>query len=374
MEKWPDKGPDILLELKDLPATYSSVIVKNEIIYTTGIKDTLEIIMAIHPNGSTKWQTVYGKAWDKSFNHARSTPTIEGNNAYVISGRGNISCIDISNGMLQWSVDGHKKYEGSWGTWGIAESPLVVDDKVIYTPGGNRTTMVALDKENGETVWESPSLENKSAYTSPLLVERGDLKMIISVIADYVICVNADDGEILWSFYYKGINDPKRGGSINPVTPIVNDNEVFVTSGYNHVGIMLQMAEDFRSVNMKWKTNDLDVHHGGVVEVDGYLYGANYTSVVNGNWTCIDWDSGALKYEEKWRGKGSIIATDGFLICYDERRGHVGLVRITPEKFDIISEFRVVQSRGPHWSHPAIFNDKLYIRHNDALVVYSIGY
>ncbi|MFC2129432.1 PQQ-binding-like beta-propeller repeat protein [Bacteroidota bacterium] len=373
MEKWPESGPKILLQREGLPTSYSSVIVKDDIIYTTGIKDSLEILMAINPDGSKKWKTVYGKAWNQSFANARCTPTIEGNSAYVISGRGDIACIDISTGDINWSVNGYAKFEGSWGKWGTAESPLLVDNKVIYTPGGKKTTMVALNKETGETIWESESLRNKTAYTSPVLVERGQLKMIITVLGKYIVCVNAKDGDILWSFNYKEIDDPASGGDINPITPIVIGNEVFVTSGYNHVGIMLVMAEDYRTVSLKWKTNDLDVHHGGVVEVDGYLYAANYTSVVDGNWSCISWDTGELEYEQNWKGKGSIIATDSFLICYDERRGHVGLVKINPEKFEIISEFRVEAGRGPHWSHPAIFNDKLYIRHGDALVVYEIG-
>lgn len=373
LEKWPDGGPEILLEKEGLPTTYSSVIVKDEIIFTSGIEDSLEVLMAIYPDGSRKWKTVYGKAWDQSFPNARCTPTIEGNYAYVISGRGDVACIEINNGRQKWSVDMQKKYKASWGKWGIAESPLIVDDKVICTPGGNRTTMVALDKATGKTIWESRSIKNKTAYTSPLLVVRGNMKMIITVLAKHVVCVNAENGEILWKYNYKDIDTPSNGSTINPVTPIAKGNEVFVTSGYNHVGIMLEMTDDFRSVNMKWKTKDLDVHHGGVVEVDGYLYAANFTSIVDGNWLCLDWDTGALQYEENWKGKGSIIATDGFLICYDERRGHVGLAKITPEHFTVISEFRVEKGRGPHWSHPSLYDDKLYIRHGDALVVYDLS-
>jgi outer membrane protein assembly factor BamB len=373
LDEWPEDGPELLLEVDHLPKSYSSVVVKDQIMYTTGIVDSTEILTALYMDGSIKWSTVYGKAWDQSFPNARCTPTIEGGLAYVISGRGDVACIGIWDGEIKWSFDGYADFHGRSGTWGVAESPLIVDDKVIYTPGGDQTSMVAVDKKSGKVIWQSESMEERTAYTSPVYIERDSYKMIITVLANHVICVNAEDGSLLWKYNYLAIDAPSSGGDINPVTPIVVGNDVFVTSGYNHIGIMLHMSDDFSSVKLKWKTSDLDVHHGGVVEMDGYLYAANYTSIVDGNWTCLDWDTGEVQFEENWKGKGSIIASDGKLICYDERRGHVGLVDLTPKEFVVKSSFRVAQGRGPHWSHPTIFGDKLFIRHGEALVVYGIG-
>jgi len=373
LDEWPENGPELILQVEDLPKSYSSVVMKDGIMYSTGIVDTTEILTALYMDGTVKWSTIYGKAWDESFANARSTPTIEGGFAYVISGRGDVACISIWNGEKEWSFDGYTEYSGKWGTWGVAESPLIVEDKLIYTPGGDETTMLAVDKKNGKLIWQSESLNEKTAYTSPVYVERGSNKLIISVLAKHVICINADNGKLLWKYNYKAIDTPSSGGDINPVTPIVVGNDVFVTSGYNHVGIMLHMAEDFNSVTLKWKTSDLDVHHGGVVEMNGYLYAANYKTIVDGDWTCLDWNTGEVQFEENWKGKGSIIASDGKLICYDERRGHVGLVDLNPKQFVVKSSFRVEPGRGPHWSHPTIYDDKLFIRHGEALMVYNIG-
>lgn len=373
LDKWPGNGPPLLLHVDNLPTSYSSIVYKDGIMYTTGIEDSLEILTALYMDGSTKWQTKYGLAWDQSFPNARCTPTIDSNKAYVISGRGDLACIDISNGKIVWSFDGYGKYKGKWGKWGVAESPLIIEDKMIYTPGGDSTCMVAIDKRSGSSIWQSESLKERTAYTSPVYVKRGINKMIITVLAKHVICVDANNGDILWKFNYKELDTPASGGDINPVSPIVVGNDVFVTSGYNHVGIMLQMAEDYKSVSLKWKTKDMDVHHGGVVEKDGYLYAANYTTIVDGNWTCLDWETGEKQFEENWKGKGSIIASDDKLICYDERRGHVGLADINPRQFKIHSSFRVEHGRGPHWSHPTIYDDKLFIRHGASLMVYDIG-
>lgn len=92
LSEWPEAGPDLLLHVDSLGESYSSVVVKNEVMYTTGISDTTEILTAIDMNGKILWNTVYGKAWDKSYRNARCTPTVEDDKAYVISGNGYLAC------------------------------------------------------------------------------------------------------------------------------------------------------------------------------------------------------------------------------------------------------------------------------------------
>jgi len=374
LKEWPLEGPELLLHVDDLPSAYSSVVVQGGILYTTGIsEEKKELLTAIGPHGDLLWSTVYGDAWSKSYRDARCTPTIEGNYAYVISGSGDLACIDIRQGEVVWSLDGYSQFQGRYGNWGVAESPLIVDEKMIYTPCGNQTTMVALDKATGTLLWASESIQDQSAYVSPLLLERGGYKLIVTVTGNYVICVNAADGEIFWKLEYASIDKPMMGEDINPVTPLAMGNEIFVTSGYNHTGLLLKMSDDYRSVSIKWKSSELDVHHGGVVLVDGYLYGSNYTSIRNGDWICLDWETGELQYSHGWNGKGQIIASEGLLICYDERKGKVALVTARPDQFEIISEFGIEYGSGPHWSHPSIYDDKLYLRHGKSLLVYEIG-
>jgi outer membrane protein assembly factor BamB len=117
----------------------------------------------------------------------------------------------------------------------------------------------------------------------------------------------------------------------------------------------------------------LDVHHGGVVLVDGYIYGANWLNNGNGNWCCIEWKTGKKMWEEPWNCKGSIISAEGLLYIYDEKKGNVGLLKANPEKFDLISSFQVTQgNNGPFWAHPVIHNGVLYLRHTNALMAYDI--
>jgi outer membrane protein assembly factor BamB len=273
-------------------------------------------------------------------------------------------------------VDAFRKYEGRQGIWGTAESPLVISDKVIYTPGGDLTTMVALDKSTGEPVWQTESLRDKTAYVSPQHVQRGELDIIVGVTASYIFGVNAADGTILWKYEYLDLDTPTfhpEAPLINTNTPLYHDGRLFITSGYDHTGVMFEISEDGKSIEMVWKNNTLDNHHGGVVLIDGYIYGANWIDNSNGNWCCIDWQTGETKYEQEWNNKGSVLYADGMMYVYEERRGNVAMVKPDPAGFEVVSSFRVRKGQGPHWAHPAIGDGRLYIRHGKVLMAYDIS-
>ena len=137
---------------------------------------------------------------------------------------------------------------------------------------------------------------------------------------------------------------------------------------------MLQLSDDLKSVTRLWKNETLDTHHGGYVEIDGVIYGSNHINNGAGNWCAVDWNTGETLYDHAWtgKGKGSIVAADNMLYCYDERRGTVALVRPSREKFDIVSSFNITKGEGPHWAHPVIVNGVMYIRHGSALMAFKV--
>ncbi|KPK82561.1 MAG: hypothetical protein AMS27_14465 [Bacteroides sp. SM23_62_1] len=375
MQSWPEKGPELLFSVEGVGKGYSMPIVDDGVVYITGNKDSMDYLSAVDLMGNTKWSVPYGPAWYRTFQESRGAPTIVGDRAYVISGAGVVACLDTETGDIIWSVDGFNKFEGKFSEWGIAESPLVIDNKIIYTPGGYKTTIVALDKNNGETIWMSESLNDSTAYVSPILVEYGGKKIIVGVLSNYIYGADAEDGTILWKYKYYDLETPlwhPFAPVINCISPLYHDGHIYATSGYNHVGVMLQLNNDGSDVSFVWKDTTLDCHHGGVVLIDRYIYGANWIDNSFGHWCCIDWETGKTMYIREWETKGSMITAENKLYCYDERRGNVALVEATPEDFKIISSFRIRQGSGPHWAHPSIHDGKLFIRHGEVLMVYDI--
>ncbi len=374
LKTWPGEGPKMLWFNDSLPDGHSSAAIANNTIYLTGMVDTMDVLIALDINGKKKWQIPYGRAWNQSFPESRCTPTIEDNRIYVSSGRGDIACVDAKTGIIIWSFKSTAELGVKFNDWGVAESLLIKGDKLYFSPVGTQTSTIAMDKLTGKIVWKSESIGDSLAYVSPILINYAGKNIIINIAASFVYAVNADNGKILWKFNHKTLMPPPEDWApiIKCTTPLYSDGKIYFTGGYNHIGAMLKMNDDASDVKLIWTDTTLDNHHGGVLKIGNYIYGASWINNGNGNWCCIDWETGKAKYETKWKNKGSIISADGMLYCYEEKTGNLALVPVNPEKFEISSSFKIPYGKGPYWSHPVIKNGILYVRHGTALMAYSI--
>lgn len=373
LKEWPAEGPELILEVEGLGKGWSTPITTGDMIYITGMTDTLDYLSAVDLSGNIIWQVPYGRSWNQSFPDTRATPVVEDNRIYVQSGTGEVSCINRIDGQIIWNVAVDKSFGAEYHTWGNSETPLIVDDKVICSPGGKETSIVALDKLTGETVWKSKSLGSARGYGSATLYEYNGHRFILAVNASHIMAVDPDSGEIAWYYQYF---DPEKwtfqdNGLIWANTPIYKDNEIFISMGYDYPAVMLEMDESGTSVTVKYVNTTLDNHHHGVIQHDGYIYGSNWANNKQGSWVCLDWDTGEVKYEQEWDTKGVLVMADGLFYAYNER-GNVGLVKPGTDGFEVVSQFKITKGAGPHWAHPAISDGKLFMRHGEVMMVYDI--
>lgn len=368
MKKWPKAGPKLLWVAEDLGTGFGSAAIADGRVYVTGMakQDKQGILFAFDTDGNRKWQASYGPEWSGSHAGSRTTPTVDGDRVYVLSGQGNLACFDANTGNRIWQADTAKEFAAQKTSWGLSESVLVAEDKVICTPGGTDAAVVALDKMTGLTIWTTRGLSDSSAHCSPILIERAGRKIIVTNTAAHVVGVDLKTGQVLWQYQNKLHKGKPR--HVNPNSPLYHDGAILVTSRF--VGcMMLRLSADCRHVSEAWTNEELDPHHGGLVLVDGYIYGA---STKTQNWMCLDWNTGKTMYEQKWLGKGAVIYADGMLYCYEEKEGTLGLVPASPGSFNVVSSFEISHGTGEHWAHPAISNGTLYVRHGDALMAYDI--
>jgi len=372
LKAWPEGGPQLLMQTTIPGKGFSSPILVDQTIYITGMVDTLDYLFALDMQGKILWQVPYGRSWAQSYPDTRSTPTVEGELIYVLAGSGILSCFSRTDGKLVWSVDVDKEYEAEWHFWGVSESPLITGNMVICSPGGNKTSVVAFDKMTGREIWRTPAVGGPRCYISPTLYAYKDFRYILAATGQNLIAIVPETGHVAWSYQYWDGAKWDQPGLIWANTPVWKDDEIFITMGYDYRAVMLKMNPDGSGVTEKYTSTVFDNHHHGVVLVDGYLYGSNWINNGKGNWVCMDWDTGEIKWETTWENKGSVIWADGLLYLYEEKRGHVGLVNPSPEKFDLLSYFRVTEGSGPHWAHPFIRDGKLFLRHGEALMVYQV--
>jgi len=373
LKQWPAEGPKLILKIEGFGKGYSHPILIDEIIYVTGIKhDTLDVLSTYNLKGELLWETPYGRSWTKSYTDSRSTPTFENGKIYVSSGTGQVNCMDAKTGKIIWRVDAIKNYKGEIYNHGDAENPLLVGDLVVFTTGGEETTMVAFRKTDGSLVWKTKSLGGSKSYASPVVIQHNGISIILAQTAENLIAINPENGEIIWHYNLIQFHLLQQGVGANTNPPLYFNNEIFVTSGYDHPGIKLALSDDGKSVQEAWKNDTIDTHHGGVVLVDGNLYGSNWQNNSKGRWVSVNWETGRTNWETEWFNKGSTIYADGMLYIYEEKSGNVALVEPSPENLKIRCTFKVTEGEGPHWSHPAIYDRKLFIRHGNALMVYDI--
>ncbi len=371
LQSWPENGPLQILEVEKIGKGWSSPILVDGTIFITGMIDTLDYLSSIDLEGNINWQIPYGRSWYKSFPDTRSTPVVDGDRIYVQSGMGRLGCFNKETGDEIWAVEVDKEYETEYHRWGNSETPLVFDNLVLLSPGGEKTSVVAFDKITGEQVWHTKSLGGPRAYASATIYEYKNFRYILAVIGTHILALNPKTGDIVWSYKYWNQDKWPQNGLIWTNTPVFYEDEIFLTMGYDYQAVMLKMDSTGTSVTPKFTDQTFDNHHHGVIYYDGYLYGSNWQNNKRGKWVCMKWDTGEIIYIENWDSKGAIIMADGLLYCYNEK-GNVGLVKPDPKGFEVISQFKITKGGGPHWAHPFIADGKLLIRHGDVLMVYDI--
>jgi outer membrane protein assembly factor BamB len=372
LKKWPDAGPELLLKVEGIGTGHSSVVATDQYIFATGMIDSLDYMSCFTSDGQLRWKVPYGRSWIKSYPDTRSTPTIENDRVYIISGIGELVCLNVANGEILWKVNVDKDYQAEWHIWGVSESPLIVDDKVICTPGGNTTSVVAFDKMTGKLVWQSICVGGPRSYISPIIYEYKQFRYILAATGTHLIALEPATGKVAWAFKYWDGEKWDQPGLIWTNTPVVKGRDIFLSMGYDYPNAMITMSEDGTSVTEKWSNMSLDNHHHGLIELDGYIYGSNWESNRKGKWVCLDWNTGEVKYETDWLTKGSLVYADGMFYIIEEKTGTVALVKPNPQSFEVVSSFKLEGGTGPFWAHPFIANGKLYLRHGGVLFVYDI--
>ncbi len=365
LQSWPEGGPKRLWEATGLGQSYASISIAEGRIYATGMSEGANprgSVYAVGVDGKPLWSREYGtEGSTKNYPGTHSTPTVHDGRLFITSSDGLAAALDAQSGEILWTVDLLDEYEAKNIYFGMAESPLVVDGKVIFTPGGKGASLVALDPKTGKTIWTTAGLSDTSAYCSPRLFERGGVRQIVTLVEKNLVGVAPADGKVVW------MHPAKADYDIHAVSPVFHDNGIYITHGYNQGGSLVELAADGGSVTEKWVEEDLDVHHGGAVVVDGRIYGA----ASNKTWHVLDADTGKNLASIRKVGKGSMIYADRRIYGYVES-GKVLLVDPDPKNFSIVSSFKIDKGEGHYWSHPVISDGVLYVRHGDVLMAYDV--
>jgi outer membrane protein assembly factor BamB len=364
-KQWPASGPPRLWAVSNLGAGYGAVAISGDRIFVQSLVGRQSSVASLNrADGKVVWSKALGPGGNNDRGPGpRSTPTVDGDRIYVLTENGDLACLRAVDGMVVWQRNILKDFSGRNIPWDISESPLIDGNKVVVTPGGRGAGMVALDKMSGKTIWTTKELSDEAGYASVIAADVRGIRTLMTLTGQGGIGVRASDGKLMWK-YTRVAN-----GTANIATPVYHDNKVFYTTDYGTGGALLALgATNTGEIKAEeiYFTRELKNHHGGVVLVNGYLYGFN-----SGILTCLDFATGKMMWRDRSVGKGSLTYADGHLYILSENN-IVGLAEATPTGYREKGRFQIADTGLPSWAHPVVSGGRLYIRNQNTLASYDI--
>ena len=372
LKEWPKDGPPLAWKVRGLGSGYSTVSLVGNRIFTLGDKAEETFVIALNrADGKQVWATKLGKGgsvgWG-NFEGPRSTPTVDGNLVFAIGQWGEVICLEADSGKELWRKDITSDFGSKRPEWGYAESPLVDGDQVVFTPGGPKGAIVALNKKTGELIWQSAAFKDAAHYSSLVIAEIAGIRQYVQLTDAHVVGIAPKDGKLLWRAM-------RRGATAVIPTPICFDDQVYVTSGYG-IGCNLfkvtKSSDGELTAEQVYANKVMANHHGGVIKLGDYVYGHSDGK----GWTCQELKTGNAAWQEKGPapGKGSIAYADGhFYLRAEDGKGTVALIEATPDGYKEHGRFNQPERSDKNsWAHPVIAGGKLYLRDQDLLLCYDI--
>ncbi len=367
IQDFPEAGPPRLWIFQNCGAGYSGPAIVGDKVYILGGREGKDFLLCLDGNsGKELWATELGTMFENDWgNGPRSTPTIEGDFIYAMASSGNLVCLKAADGEVVWTK-AMQDLGGKIPVWGYSESPLVLEDKVICTPGEQQGAIAALDKKTGDLLWQTKDLVDVAHYSSVMPMEHDGKTILVQLLFKELVGVDSADGKVLWTVPFPG------NVAVIP-TPIVSGDKVYATAGYGAGCVMLKLDGD--KAEVVYENKNMTNHHGGVILLDGHIYGYSDGK----GWVCQNLESGDMAWREREAlGKGAIGYADGRFYCLEEDTGEVVLIAASDKgweehgRFTLEPQSKIRKEQGKIWTHPVIADGKLYLRDQDLVYCFDV--
>jgi len=360
--RWPARGLTPIWK-QPVGGGYASFVIAGGRAFTIEQRGPQEAVAAYDvATGRELWTN----AWDAEFHEfmggdgPRATPTWSDGRVYALGALGELRCLDETTGRVLWRVNILEDNGASVLQWGTAASPLVVDNTVVVLPGGpGGRSVVAYDRRTGARVWSA--LDDRAAYSSPILVTLGGVRQIVVFSASRLLGVTPDRGELLWEYPWTTQYDVNAGQPI-----VIGDNRVFISSGYGAGAAVVELTRNGErfSVREVWRNIRMKNQFTSSVLYDGFIYGLDEAILA-----CVDAGTGDLKWKGGRYGYGQVVLASGHLIVLTED-GDIALVRATPERHEEIVRFPALD--GKTWNHPALSDGYMLVRNLKEMAAFDL--
>lgn len=310
---------------------------------------------------------LWAHGWDAEFKEwnggdgPRATPAWFDGRVYALGATGELRCLDAGTGAMMWRVNILEDSGAENLPWGMAASPLIVDDAVVVLPGGPAgRSVVAYDRHTGKRSWSA--LNDRQAYSSPMLATVAGRRQLLVLTATRLVSLVPETGLVLWEYPWPTSND------INVAQPVIlpPGNRVLLSSGYGHGAAVIEIGsrDGYNGTRLIWESTRLKNRFSSSVVHDGYIYGLDENIL-----TCLDARTGEVQWKAGRYGHGQFVLADGHLVLLTEQ-GELVLVRATPERHEELARFPALE--GKTWNHPAMSDGLLLVRNVAEMAAFDL--
>lgn len=397
IETIPDRGLPIKWRITVNMGYSGPAVVGNRVYLTDYVRDagetgnepdvrrelsgTERILCLDADNGSVIWKHTYPCKYNISYpSGPRATPTVSGDNVFVLGAEGDLLCLERNKGNVVWSKNLKAEYKTSTPIWGFCAAPLVDRQKLICLVGGHGSVAVAFDKNTGKEIWKGLSAQ-EPGYCPPSIIEAGNTRQLIIWHTEELCSLDPETGKQYWSVELK----PDYGMSI--MIPQKHGDFLFA-SGIGNVGALLKLDPDKPSAKIVWRGENNTALYAAnctpLIDDNGILYGADCRG---GQLRGVELQTGKRLWETFAATTGDRRGSHGttFLVRNGNRyflfseKGDLIMARLSAKGYDEIGRFHLIDPTGECfgrdvvWSHPAFANKCVYARNDKELVCASLA-
>lgn len=345
----------------------------------------------------TSYEDLYG--YD---NGPRCMPVVDGNRVYIFGAEGMLHCVRAVDGTLIWKVDTAREFGVVTNFFGVGSTPVVEGELLLVQIGGsppesrlvppgaldlvkpNGTAVVAFDKRSGQVRYRVG--DDLASYAVPRVTTIAGRRWCFLFARSGLLAFDPSNGKQDFLFPWRA----PILESVNASNAVTAGDMVFISETYGPGSALVKVRPG--GYDVVWsdeasrRDKRMQTHWNTAVEIDGFVYGSSGRHSNNAELRCVSLATGEVKWSEPDLSRASLTYIDGHFICLTEY-GELLLLKVNPEKFDVVSRFTPVRPDGgvdptglgparllayPAWAAPIVAHGLMYVRGKDRLACYEV--
>ncbi len=360
--------PPVALWRRPVGPGWSSFAVNGDLVYTQEQRGDDEVVASYHiATGMPAWSHRDAvRFWESNGGAGpRGTPTVSNGRIYTFGATGILNAMDARSGALVWSRNVITDIGSQVPTWGIASSPLVLEDPLNVVIVGASGTLAAYDMATGKPRWVGPrhSTAGGGSYSSPQRVTIDGVEQIVLSSEAGATSVAPADGTVLWEHALSG------SPILQPVLTADGGLLVHRSSADGTLGVRrlaVARGPGGWTATERWTSNALKSMFSDFVIHKGHAFGFDGSILAS-----VDLADGTRTWKGGRYGAGQmVLLADQDVLLVLSEEGELALVSATTDKFMELARFKAIE--GKTWNHPVLVGDVLLVRNGEEMAAFRL--